>query len=62
MRKYLYHSIFRILLFALSISDVSREARYIRVVPSESCPMPPLMTGRGIPALPAMLAHECRAV
>ena len=34
---------------AVSTTDVSREARYMRVVVSESCPIPSLMTPRGIP-------------
>ena len=45
--------------FALSIVELSKEARYICVVFSESCPMPALMTERGMFWLLAILAHEC---
>ena len=37
-----------IILFALSTTDVSKEARYICVVASESCPIPSLITGQRI--------------
>ena len=52
------YSNFRIFLFALSITSVSREARYIWVVFSESCPKPSLITERGMPSSLAMLAQE----
>ena len=48
----------RIILFALSTTDVSNEARYICVVASESCPIPSLMTDRGTFFALATLAHE----
>ena len=47
-----------IILFALSTTDVSKEARYICVVASESCPMPSLMTDKGTFFALAALAHE----
>ena len=37
----------KIILLALSTTDVSNEARYICVVISESCPIPSLMTDKG---------------
>lgn len=50
-----------IILFALSTTDVSNEARYIRVVFSESCPIASLMVEMGIFLLFAMLAQPWRA-
>ena len=50
-----------IILFALSTTDVSNEARYIRVVFSESCPIASLMVEMGIFLLLAMLAQPWRA-
>jgi hypothetical protein len=50
---------FRISKFALSITEPSNDARYMRVVSSESCPMPSLMTEIGMFLLLAMLAQEC---
>lgn len=48
----------KIILFALSTTDVSNEARYICVVASESCPIPSLITDRGTFFAFAALAHE----
>ena len=48
----------KIILFALSTTDVSKEARYICVVASESCPIPSLMTDKGTFFALAALAHE----
>ena len=48
----------RIFLFALSTTDASSEARYMRVVLSESCPIPSLIVEIGIFFALAMLAHE----
>ena len=48
----------RIILFALSTTDVSSEARYICVVASESCPIPSLMTDNGTFFALAALAQE----
>ena len=48
-------------LLALSTGDVSREARYIRVVLSDRCPMPSLITESGMPSVRAADAHEWRA-
>ena len=56
-----FHNNFSIFLLALSITCVSKEARYICVVLSESCPIPSLITDIGIPSSLAMLAHEWRA-
>ena len=39
----------KICLFALSTADVSSEARYMRVVFSDSCPKASLMVARGMP-------------
>ena len=50
-----------IILFALSTTDVSKEARYICVVASESCPIPSLITDNGTFFALAALAHEWRA-
>ena len=50
-----------IILFASSIILVLKDARYMRVVDSDSCPMPSLMTASGMFLLLAMLAHEWRA-
>ena len=47
-----------IILFALSTTDVSSEARYICVVVSELCPMPSLITDKGTFFALAALAHE----
>lgn len=47
-----------IILFALSTTDVSKEARYICVVASESCPIPSLITDNGTFFALAALAHE----
>lgn len=47
--------------FALSTTEVSRDARYICVVASESCPMPSLITLRGMPLAFAAEAQECLA-
>ena len=55
-----YLNFFNIKSFALSIIELSKEARYICVVFSESCPMPALMTERGMFWLLAILAHEWR--
>lgn len=49
-------------LFALSITELSNEAKYICVVLSESCPIPSLMTEIGIFLLFATLAHEWRDI
>ena len=46
---------------ALSIVDVSKEARYIRVVLSESCPIASLIIESGMFLLLAILAQLCRA-
>lgn len=43
-----YLNFFNIKSFALSIVELSKEARYICVVFSESCPIPALMTDRGM--------------
>ena len=51
----------KIILFTLSTSEFSNEARYICVVASESCPMPSLMTDSGTFFALAALAHEWRA-
>ena len=56
-----FHNNFSIFLLALSITCVSKEARYICVVLSESCPIPSLITDIGIPSSLAILAHEWRA-
>ena len=40
------------------IADESSEDKYIWVVVSESCPIPSLITERGIFLLLAILAHE----
>ena len=50
-----------IIALALSTAAVSREARYMRVVASERCPMPSEMTLRGTPLERAAVAQECRA-
>ena len=46
-----------IILFALSIAIVSNDARYMRVVASESCPIPSLITEMGTFLLFAILAQ-----
>ena len=43
------------------MAKVSKDAKYIRVVASESCPIPSLITDSGTFLLFAMLAHACRA-
>ena len=53
---------FRIRLFALSTSAVSSEARYMRVVFSESCPIASLMVASGMFLLLAMEAQPWRAI
>ena len=59
-----FHDIFykdcNIILLALSIAIVSKDARYIRVVASESCPRPSLIIDIGIFLLFAMLAQAWR--
>ena len=47
-----------IILFALSTTDVSKEARYICVVASESCPIPSLITDNGTFFALAALAYN----
>jgi hypothetical protein len=48
----------KIILFALSTTDISKDARYICVVVSESCPIPSLITDNGTFFALAALAHE----
>ena len=50
------HRDFKIILFALSMATVSNDARYMRVVAAESCPIPSLITESGTFLLLAMLA------
>lgn len=52
----------KICLFALSTADVSSEARYMRVVFSDSCPKASLMVARGMFLHRAMLAQPCLAL
>ena len=52
----------KILVFALSITSVCIEARYILVVSSLSCPIPRLIALIGILLACAMLAQECLAL
>lgn len=54
---YFYKSL-NIISFALSITELSNDARYIWVVLSESCPIPSLIIEIGIFLLFAILAHE----
>ena len=53
-----FYNDFKIILFALSTAIVSNEARYMRVVVSESCPIPLLIIEIGTFLLLAMLAQE----
>ena len=56
-----YLRLLRIRELARSTTEVSRLARYIWVVASESCPMPSLITERGIPLALAAEAQLWRA-
>ena len=57
----LIHKEFIIKLFASSTATLSNEARQMRMVDSESCPIPSQMTEIGMFLLWAMLAQEWRA-
>lgn len=50
-----------IFLFALSIRSEFKDERYILVVFSDLCPIPSLITERGIIFCLAAFAHVCRA-
>lgn len=50
-----------ILVFARSMAEEFMVERYMRVVRSESCPMPSLITLIGIPCILAMEAQLWRA-
>ena len=54
----IFHSLPKIFLFALSTAEVSRVARYMRVVRSDSCPSPSLIVEMETFLDLAILAHE----
>lgn len=57
----LFYNEDKIIEFALSTMELSREARYMRVVLSESCPIASLITPTGIPIFLAADAQLWRA-
>ena len=57
----IFYNDFNISLFALSTIEVSNEAKYMRVVFSESCPIASLIVAMDMFLLLAMLAHVWRA-
>lgn len=59
-RHYPYNEL-NIRVLALSMATLSSDVRYMRVVFSESCPIPSLITDSGIFLRWATLAHEWRA-